>query len=587
MEDNKLNNVIEENDNLIEELILKDSNNSESEDISVKENADSNEDIILANEAETVDSKVDDNEVADVSIELSDENINETSIEESLENNDEIALDESEGTDNSIPAKTSESEENESKELKDNSDNEKPLLAEEESDDKDKGVVKLYELIKDNESSINGFKKKAENIKEWLFEHSRLVMPIFLAVCLLLTIGIALFANGKGKLEKEAIKAAENVSAEAANEEVLTTPMVDLEVNAYPEINSLVHDYYVAQANGDIEYVSSKNTYLNDIEKLRIEQLAKYIDSYTEIEIYTKPGMTENTYVAYVCSKVKFKDCDTPMPGMQTFYIGKNDSDEYYINDGTYDQEIYDYIKSVTVQDDVVDLNNKIVVEYNELIANDSELSDFIVYIKGIINEEVGELLAEDEVPADSIETTKTENNGPVATIVSKVKAKESVNIRKSDSKDADRIGTATVGQEFTLIEKKANGWVEVEYNGEHAYINGDYLQDVEEVVVETVGNDGEETNENTADNTTNASTAPSASASPAKDTGNNTVTGKVKVNTSGVRIRKEPNTDSEVLATVYVGEKLEFIEKANDWSKIKYKDMTGYIKSEYLNEVE
>lgn len=559
-------------DNFINESLKKEEENNTSSNDSTKEEI--SEDV-LDTEVKASDNEDVDSEITDVKEDIikEDESIIEEKPEDNIEDIKEESLNESENS-------------------KVETDIKEEIKTEEVSEDnKSKDIVKVFDLINDADNKDN-VKAKLDDIREWILQHSKLVMPVFLILCILLTVLIALNANRKDKLQKAAINKAMEMSKEentSADIPVLTAPEVELKLNEYPEINGLVNDYYLAQANGDIDSISKKNSYLNDIEKLRIEQLAKYINSYTEVNVYTKPGLAEDTYVAYVCSKVKFNDYDTPLPGMQTYYIFKDDAGNYSINDGTYDETVYEYIKEVTVQDDVVDLNNKVVVEYNDLLANDPDLSDFIVYIKGIINEEVGELLAEDEVPADSIETENVENTEPVVSIVTKVKAKESVNIRKSDSKDADRLGTARVGEEFTLIEKKANGWTEVEYNGQSAFINSDYLVDVDEVVVEVPGvDDNTQETDNTTDTNTNTNTTTTTDTKKANETSTNTtVTGKVKVNTSGVRIRKEPNTDSEVLATVYVGEKLEFIEKANDWSKIKYKDMTGYIKSEYVNEVE
>lgn len=430
--------------------------------------------------------------------------------------------------------------------------------------------------------------------RDWVLEHGKIVMPLFLVVCVLLTVVIALNANRHDKLEKKAEKVAQNIqeNAEGESSEIPETPVYELEENAYPEINEVVNKYYVAQANGDIDTISELNTYLNDIEKLRIKQLSEYIDNYSGITVYTKPGMEEDTFVAFVCATVNFCDYDAALPGMQAFYISKNEDGSYCVNDGTYDSSVYDYIKNLSVQDDIVDLNNQVVVEYNNSLDDDPDLNDYIVYIKSVINEEVGEMLAEEVVPADQVEVEGTDNDNSTvatATIVSKVKAKESVNIRKSDSKDSDRIGTAMAGQEFTLIEKRDNGWSEIEYNGEKAFINSDYLEDSSTIGVEVNDTNEAEPASETAGKAKKANDTAKTDDEAKKnkegnqDTGNTETNGTVTVNTSGVRIRKEPNTSSDILGTVYVGTKLDYIEKAGDWSKIKYNDGIGYIKSEYV----
>ena len=50
-------------------------------------------------------------------------------------------------------------------------------------------------------------------------------------------------------------------------------------------------------------------------EILRAAETSKYIDSYPPLEIYTKAGPKEGTYIAYVYAELKFHDYDKPIPG--------------------------------------------------------------------------------------------------------------------------------------------------------------------------------------------------------------------------------------------------------------------------------
>ena len=345
----------------------------------------------------------------------------------------------------------------------------------------------------------------------------------------------------------------------------------------------MLRTYYDAQASGDIEVVSALNTYLNEIEKIRVEELSKYIEEYPVLDVYTKPGLEENTYVAYVYSEVKFNDIDQQLPGMQTYYIGKNENNEFFINDGTYDDSVWNYIKEVTLQDDVVDLNNKVVVEYNEFLASDEELNEFVAYLKEKINEEVGEILAKAEQPeaeeaaqneaAPALEEAQAQEGQEegqqdgettAPNVVQMAKATDVVNIRTSDSETADKIDKAQVGQEFKLLEQRGNGWSKVEYNGKEAFIKSDYLEVTSEVSVDV------------------------AQAEPENDTPQETASaqeslGTVKVK-ENVRVRKSASTESESLGTAYVGEKLELLMKqADGWTRVKYNGETGYVKSDYV----
>lgn len=441
-------------------------------------------------------------------------------------------------------------------------------------------------MDENKQTKLQILKEKGHEFREWFFEHSRIVMPVFLLVCVAITVLVAVLANRTERLEKKAAAEAAamaSASETAADIAVLETPEYTLELNAYPEINDLVRKYYDAQASGKIDIISEYNSYLNEIEKLRIQELSKYIDSYPEIDVYTKPGLTEKSYVAYVCAKIRFTEIEKEVPGMQCYYIESDPEGKYSMSEGTYDEAIYEYIKGVTVQDDVVDLNNQVVVEYNDIIEESSGLSDYILYIKSMINEEVGEILAEKEAPSVTPENT-TEDNGntQVATIVNRVRVKERVNIRKSDSKEADKVGTASAGEEYTVVQKKDNGWTEIQFGESTAFINSEYLEDVTAVTVDIVDPNAVETPTDKPDTSASASVSPSASSSPSASPSSSKT--KIMVNDGGVRVRKEPNTTSDVLGTTYKGDKFEYIEETNGWTKIKYKGDTGYIKSEFVD---
>ena len=424
-----------------------------------------------------------------------------------------------------------------------------------------------------NQNKMHTLREKVITVRDFIMDHSKIVMPLVLIVCVIITVVIAVNANHREALEKEAEQAAMAVSTEegtAVSVEGLEIPEYELEENAHPEINNLVRAYYDAQASGDVDVISQLNTYLDEIEIIKVQEMSKYVESYPVLDVYTKPGLTENAYVAYVCSEVKFSEMEQELPGMQTFYIGLNDDGSYFINDGTSDTTIRNYITEITLQDDVVDLNNKIVVEYNELLAEDEELEEYIAYLREKINEDVGEILAQAEQPEVEVSEPEPEEEAEqeVQVAAKTVRATAVVNIRSSDSEEADRIDKAQVGQEFQLLEERGNGWSKVSYNGGEAFIKSDYLEVVEEeLVAATVVQEDEQEEEQ--DNT------PAVS--------NETTSGTVKVKES-VKIRKSASTDSTALGTAYAGEEFELVMKqADGWTKIKYQGQTAFVKSDYV----
>ncbi len=420
-----------------------------------------------------------------------------------------------------------------------------------------------------NQNKMHTLREKVITVRDFVMDHSKIVMPLVLIVCVIITVIIAVNANHREALEKEAEQAAMAVPTEegvAVSVEGLEIPEYELEENAHPEINNLVRAYYDAQASGDVDIISRLNTYLDEIEIIKVQEMSKYVESYPVLNVYTKPGLTENAYVAYVCSEVKFSEMEQELPGMQTFYIGLNDDGSYFINDGTNDTTIRNYIKEITLQDDVVDLNNKVVVEYNELLAEDEELEEYIAYLREKINEDVGEILAQAEQPEVEVpEPEPEEETEQEAQMVAKtVRATDVVNIRSSDSEEADRIDKAQIGQEFQLLEERGNGWSKVSYNNGEAFIKSDYLEVVEEELMEAAAEPEEE-----QDNTPTVS--------------NETTSGTVKAKVS-VKIRKGASTDSTALGTAYAGEEFELVMKqADGWTKIKYKGQTAYVKSDYV----
>lgn len=435
----------------------------------------------------------------------------------------------------------------------------------------------------------HGLKERFIMLEEWIMDHNKIVMPVVLIVCILITVLVAVNANHRKIKEKEAEQAAIPVSAEETvpAEEESDTPVYELEKNTHPEINNVIRTYYDAQAEGNIETISSLNAYLDDIDTIRVQELSKYIDSYPVLDVYTKPGIEDNTYVAYVYSETLFSDVEKALPGMQTYYIGQNESGDFFINDGTYNVDVWDYIKALTLQDDVVDLNNKVAVEYNEMLAEDEELNEYVAYLKEKINEDVGEILAQAELPAqesasetdasndaETADASEGENTEAPLTVLKTVRATDVVNIRSSDSEEADKLDKAQIGQEFTLLEEKGNGWSKIKYNDREAYIKSDYLEEAVQETADTQVASSEGSDEDQEEE--------EAEASQEISTAENS-TGKVTVIES-VKVRKSASTEAESLGTAYTGEELELLMKqADGWTRVKYKGQSAYVKSDYV----
>lgn len=54
-------------------------------------------------------------------------------------------------------------------------------------------------------------------------------------------------------------------------------------------------------------------------------------------------------------------------------------------------------------------------------------------------------------------------------------------------------------------------------------------------------------------------------------------------VNVPAIRVRENPNTDSNILMNIYEDDEVEIIENNGQWSKIEFNGNTGYVKTEFL----
>lgn len=52
------------------------------------------------------------------------------------------------------------------------------------------------------------------------------------------------------------------------------------------------------------------------------------------------------------------------------------------------------------------------------------------------------------------------------------------------------------------------------------------------------------------------------------------------------LRLRKEPNTDCEVITVLEKGTKLEMLSQEEGWAFVDYQGQTGYVSMDYLEEV-
>lgn len=403
------------------------------------------------------------------------------------------------------------------------------------------------------------WKEKIHSIGNYIIKHNKIVLPAVVVVAVAVTVSVSLSMNSR---HKEAQQQAEAESALAASqtETETATQEIPLVANEEGDIYSLIATYYNAMATGDESTLRTVCDEISDKDMYRYVELAQYIDYYPTLEIYTKTGPEDGSVIAYVYYKIKFVGHDEEVPGYQALYICANDQGELYIKRGENSEEVNDYIKTVSTQDDVVEFNNKITVEYNELMVDHPEVLQYISELDSQVSIAVGEKLA-NQVAGDSQNTegenkegttdggqeTPTEGGDQPAEEQGPqyVTTTTTVNVRSSDSEQADKLGKVSGGTKLQLLEQRPNGWTKVDYEGKEGYIKSEFLQTVESAAgAETIG----------------------------------TVTA-----TTNINVRSSASETADRLGVLSGGGSADLIGTEGDWSKIKYNGQIGYVKSEYV----
>ena len=367
--------------------------------------------------------------------------------------------------------------------------------------------------------------------------------------------------------------------AEVVNRTVEDVPELLLEVDAYEDVNTFVSEYYKCLSVGDIDKLNSMMDFFDDTEKIKIQKRSGYIENYNNIKVYTKLGVEADSYIVYSYYELKFKDIETPAPGLDAYYIYKNDAGDYKIANEIIDDSITKYIQEANKQDDVVDLFNKSSVTYNEIISKDLELAEFLNELPVRLKTEIGEEIAAVEV-AHNVEEAVAAELASEEVEASKGKATEvtattKVNVRVSDSLEADRVGQAMSGETFECLEVKGNGWCKILFEDKEGYIKVDYV----EIKYEDVESEESETDEVNEDIDTDTNEEVDAETTTSEISDSKTA----KANTA-INIRKEASAESDRVGSAYQGEEFDIIENlSNGWSKIKYNGGEAFIKSENL----
>ena len=375
----------------------------------------------------------------------------------------------------------------------------------------------------------------------------------------LLVVLIVVWARGSHKETDEE----DNESTIPELETTVEVPKDKYEENAYDDVNSLVASYLGAMSTGDTETMASLSSSLSDDMKAFYEAQAKYVGNYSNYNVYTKKGPAENSYFLLATYDLTINGQSKSLPALISLYVCRNESGALYINSESLTADEEAYILELVAQKDFAELINKIEMDYNSALEDDSSLAAAANALKDEINKDAQEILVAKQQKdlEEAAEAEAAAQAEALAAASSQVRCtSDNVNIRASASTDAESIGKTKTGDIYTRYEKMENGWSKIDYNGKEAYIKSEFLEDVEDTSSsESTSEGGEE-----------------SAASSLKP--GDKITVKENVN-----VRKSASESGEKIATAYRGEQFELIELSNGWCKIKYKGEEAFVKADYV----
>lgn len=404
-------------------------------------------------------------------------------------------------------------------------------------------------------------KEKLSAIRDYIVRHCKIIFPVLLIIVVAVTVTVALGAR-KEKAEAESL-AAESSSELAVSEAAveLVPEDIPLAANEDQTLFTLLATYYNAMAQGDTETVLSVCSEYSENELIRLKERAKYLEYYPTLEIYTKPGPIEGSTVAYVYYKLVFINHEEEVPGFQAWYICQDDERGIYINTSELSDEENDYITAVSTQSDVVELYNRVNVEYNEVVTAHPELLTYMQELSTQVNTAVGTTLAQENASGEQQPSgeaqgsseaggegeTQPQEETPAESGPQYATATTTVNVRSSDSEQADKMGKVTAGTKVQVQEVRVNGWTKIVYEGKDGYIKSEFLQIAE---------------------------------SAAGQNAIGTVTA-----TTNINVRSAASETAERLGVLAGGESLELLANEDGWCKVKYDGQVGYVKADFVTQ--
>lgn len=258
----------------------------------------------------------------------------------------------------------------------------------------------IYDRITDSydsfhlENSEISFGKKTVSVSPKL----KLILgwSIFVLCCVL---GYLITREPHSKDAELSQKEKEAVLKEEVSLDEEHDTLVPYQKNADEDLNAFIENYYKAIVDCNFvalqDMVTDASQYKNaDL----LKQKAEFITGYDNITVYTKEGLDEGSYVAFVVSNLSIVGVNSSPYDITTLYI-VNGARGYLINNGTLSLDTMEYIETVKGDKDIQDIYRAVEKENVELRAKDASLQEFfdIISRRNVEVDSAAEILGTEE----------------------------------------------------------------------------------------------------------------------------------------------------------------------------------------------
>lgn len=287
-------------------------------------------------------------------------------------------------------------------------------------------------------------------------------------------------------------------------------------------LNKLINNYFKFYSKGDVDSLSKLAKPISDKEKSYIKFFSQYVESYENIDIYSKRGLDDKSYLVSATMEIKFKDAETPAPGMEFFYVMTDDNGSLYIanqystfntnnQEEEMDSKVTALIAAFEQQDDVAKLQTKVQQKFNEALLKDEDLNTLLNttlpdattswatdYAKNAGTQSADASDQSDDSKSDdkkdssdtdsSTDTNTTDQQaaaqtGPQEITVDglteggTITLSQTVRVRSDMNDQASIVGLGYVSEPLTIGKSYNNGWTQVTtYSGASGYVKTELL---------------------------------------------------------------------------------------------------------------